>query len=146
MDRVRLIQGALHVDDRGTLSAINDFALDGVKRFYVIKNHRRGFIRAWHAHRREAKYLFAVEGAAVVGAVRIDDWERPSKDLPVERVVLSSEKPAILYIPPGYAHGTLSLTQDAKLIVFSTSTLEESLKDDVRYDARYWDVWTVEER
>jgi hypothetical protein len=29
---------------------------------------------------------------------------------------------------------------------FSTSTLEESAGDDVRFDARYWDVWGVVER
>jgi hypothetical protein len=33
-----------------------------------------------------------------------------------------------------------------KLIFFSTSTLEESRGDDVRYDARYWDIWQVIER
>jgi hypothetical protein len=29
---------------------------------------------------------------------------------------------------------------------FSTSTLEESLRDDIRFPARYWDPWQVEER
>jgi hypothetical protein len=29
---------------------------------------------------------------------------------------------------------------------FSTSTLDESKDDDVRYHARLWDVWTIEER
>jgi dTDP-4-dehydrorhamnose 3,5-epimerase len=40
----------------------------------------------------------------------------------------------------------MSLTEDAKLIFFSTSTLEESKDDDFRYPARYWDIWTVAER
>ncbi len=143
---VRLMDGALHVDDRGVLSTVNGFDFGGVKRFYVIKNHQPGFVRAWHAHRSEAKYVFAAQGAALVGAVRIDNWDRPSKDLEVERVILTAEKPAVLYIPAGYANGTMSLTEDASLIFFSTSALEDSLDDDIRYDSRYWDIWKVEER
>jgi hypothetical protein len=29
---------------------------------------------------------------------------------------------------------------------FSTASLADSKDDDVRFDARYWDPWTVEER
>jgi len=88
----------------------------------------------------------AVAGAAVVGAVKIDHWEAPAKDLTVERFVLSAHTPSVLYIPAGYANGFMSLTQDLKLMFFSTSTLAESQGDDFRYDARYWDIWTVVER
>jgi dTDP-4-dehydrorhamnose 3,5-epimerase len=102
--------------------------------------------RAWHAHRNEAKYVTVARGAAVVGAVRIDDWENPARDSKVHRFVLSEQKPSVLFIPAGYANGFMSLTADAKLLFFSTSTLQESLGDDVRFDARYWDIWSVEER
>ncbi|MDP6085962.1 MAG: dTDP-4-dehydrorhamnose 3,5-epimerase family protein [Nitrospinota bacterium] len=146
VDSVRVIEGGLHVDDRGALSSVNGFDFEGVKRFYMIRNHRPGFVRAWHAHRREAKYVFVAQGAALVGAVKIDNWDRPSKDLSVERVILSAERPAVLYIPAGFANGTMSLTEDANLIFFSTSALEESRDDDVRYDSRYWDIWNVDER
>jgi dTDP-4-dehydrorhamnose 3,5-epimerase len=40
----------------------------------------------------------------------------------------------------------MSLTPDAKLVFFSTATLEESRNDDYRFPARYWDVWQVDER
>jgi dTDP-4-dehydrorhamnose 3,5-epimerase len=112
----------------------------------MVKNHRSGFVRAWHAHQREAKYVAVSEGAALVGAVKIDDWQNPSKDLPVSRFVLSARKPRVLFIPAGYANGFMSLTEDARLIFFSTSTLKDSMGDDIRYDARYWDIWHVEER
>lgn len=145
-DEPRLIEGGLGVDDRGTVSFVNGFGFEGVRRFYAVANHRAGFVRAWHAHRREAKYVTVLRGAAVVGAVRIDDWERPSRDLPVARFVLSASKPAVLYIPAGHANGFMSLTDDALLVFFSTATLDESRGDDVRYDARHWDVWNVVER
>jgi dTDP-4-dehydrorhamnose 3,5-epimerase len=140
------MEGGLVVDDRGETVFVNDFRFAGVKRFYFITDHRRGFVRAWHAHRREEKYVFVARGAAVVAAVRIDDWEHPSARAEIHRFVLSEKRPAVLWIPSGYANGFMSLTPSAQLIFFSTLTLEESLKDDIRYDARYWDPWVVVER
>jgi len=145
-DKPHILQGGLAVDDRGETAFVNEFNFESVKRFYVVSNHGAEFVRAWHAHKHEAKYVMAVSGAAVVGAVRIDDWKKPSQDLPVDKYVLSSRRPQVLYIPPGYANGFMSLTSDLKLMYFSTSTLEESTADDIRYDARYWDIWNVVER
>jgi dTDP-4-dehydrorhamnose 3,5-epimerase-like enzyme len=141
-----LFAGGLAVDDRGELGFVNDFHFEGVKRFYTVSNHRQGFVRAWHGHRREAKYVTAVSGAAVVGAVAIDDWEAPAISTHVHRFILSAHKPTVLYIPSGYANGFMSLTPDLKLMFFSTSTLEESSGDDIRFDSRRWDIWNVVER
>jgi dTDP-4-dehydrorhamnose 3,5-epimerase-like enzyme len=141
-----LVKGDLAVDDRGEVGFVNEFDFAGVKRFYTVKNHCRGFIRAWHAHRKEAKYVTLLEGAAIVGVVKIEEWEKPAVDAPVARYVLSARKPAVLYIPAGYANGFMSLTDDARLVFYSTSTLAESQCDDIRYDARYWDIWNIEER
>jgi len=138
--------GGLAVDDRGELGFVNDFNFEGVKRFYTVANHRQGFVRAWHGHKREAKYVTAVSGAAVIGAVRVDNWDKPSQDVPVDRFVLSAHKPSVLYIPAGYANGFMSLTADLKLMFFSTTTLEQSQGDDFRFDARHWDIWQVVER
>ncbi|MHC4475131.1 MAG: dTDP-4-dehydrorhamnose 3,5-epimerase family protein [Planctomycetota bacterium] len=145
-DKIRILNGGLAVDDRGQVAFVNEFNFEGVKRFYMVSNHKAGFIRAWHAHKREAKYVMAVCGAAIVGAVKIDDWEEPARDLPVERHILSAQRPQVIYIPPGYANGFMSLTSDLKLMYFSTSTLDQSAGDDIRYDARYWDIWDVIER
>ncbi len=142
----KLIEGGMVIDDRGSLSFINDFHFDGVKRFYIVTNHSAGFVRAWHAHRHEAKYITVVQGVAIVAAVAITNWKRPSKTAEIHRYVLSAQKPAVLYIPPGYANGFMSLTDDARLVFFSTSTYEESINDDMRYDACYWDAWQVVER
>jgi dTDP-4-dehydrorhamnose 3,5-epimerase-like enzyme len=142
----KLLVGDLAVDDRGEVGFVNDFDFAGVKRFYTVRNHRQGFVRAWHAHKKEAKYVTVTAGAAVVAAVKVDDWERPSKDLKVARYVLSAARPRVLYIPAGYANGFMSLSDDARLMFFSTSALADSLGDDIRFDARYWDVWSVEER
>ena len=90
--------------------------------------------------------MLAGSGSALVCAVQIDDWQAPSRDAVVHRYVLSERTPSIHFIPPGYANGFMSLSDDAKLVFFSTSSLADSRDDDVRFDARYWDPWTVEER
>ena len=141
-----VITGDLAVDDRGEVAFVNGFGFDDVKRFYTVSNHSSGFVRAWHGHRQEAKYVMAVTGSALVCCVAIDDWDAPSRDANVHRFVLTDRKPAVVYLPPGYANGFMTLGEGSKLMFFSTSTLEESQNDDIRFPARYWDPWEVEER
>lgn len=146
MSELKLFNGGLAVDDRGTVSFVNDFNFEGVKRFYIVENHKQGFIRAWHGHKKEAKYVSVVKGSAMVCAVKIDNWEEPSHELEVNKFVLSENKPSVLFIPAGFANGFMSLTEDAKLAFYSTSSLEESKGDDFRFDARLWNPWDIEER
>ena len=146
MAEVRLLKGGVSIDDRGEVSFVNDFAFEGVKRFYTLSNHSKGFVRAWHGHKNESKYFHVIKGAALICAIKIDNWEKPGKNLKIERFTLTEKNPSVLYVPNGYANGSMSLTNDCKIIVFSTSSLEESLNDDYRFDARLWDPWHVEER
>lgn len=143
---VRLIEGMMAVDDRREVSFVNEFNLESVRRCFLVSNNRASFVRAWHAQRREGKYVMVVRGAALVGAVPVDDWETPSKETPISRHVLSERRSAVLYIPPGYANRVMPLTADARVLFFSTASIAESQRDDVRYDARYWDIWDVVER
>lgn len=143
METPQLIEGGLAVDDRGQVGFINDFNFVNIKRFYWVANHKVGFIRAWHAHRHETKYVTVVHGAALIGAVEIDNWKNPSKNKKVWRFTLSENKPSVLHIPKGYANGFMTLRKDTKLIFFSTASLEESKDDDIRYDAYYWNPWDI---
>lgn len=145
-EKPKIIEGGLSVDDRGCVTFVNQFDFKDIKRFYVVENHRANIVRAWHAHKKEVKYVFAVRGTAQVAAVAVDDWKKPSKNAKVFRYVLSAKMPQLLYIPKGFANGFMSLTPDTQLIFYSTSTLKESLNDDFRYDSRYWDIWNVEEK
>ena len=141
-----LIEGNIAIDDRGEVAFVNGFDMGGVKRFYTVANHKSGFIRAWHAHKNEGKYVTILSGAAVVAAVQIDNWEKPSKDLKIHRYTLSAAKPAVLFVPPGFANGFMTLQEGTKLMFFSTAAMEKSRGDDIRYDARYWDPWQVVDR
>lgn len=146
IEPVRLIAGGVAVDDRGQLAFANDFnfAVAGVKRFYQVSNHRRGFIRAWHGHQREAKYVWAASGSAIVAAVPLD--AQPGDLGAVQRFVLSATSPKVLFIPAGYYNGFMNLTDDTILQFFSTSTLEQSKGDDIRQPFDRWNVWDVEYR
>lgn len=136
---VKLIDGGIAVDDRGQLSFVNDFDFKNVKRFYMVENHKKGFIRAWHGHKKEGKYVFVSNGAILIGAVNLETNE-------INRFVLSSSKPQVLYIPAGYANGFMNLQDDTKVMFFSTSTLEESMGDDIRFEYDKWDIWNIESR
>lgn len=140
------IEGDVAIDDRGKLQFCNDFDMEDVKRFYVVSNHEPRFVRAWHAHKLESKYVFVACGAAVVAAVKIDDWEKPDKSATVHRFVLGEDKPGVLKIPGGHAHGFMTLCPNTKIFFFSTSALGESLNDDYRFPFDYWNPWNVVER
>lgn len=130
----KIINGGLSVDDRGSVTFVNDFDFSNVKRFYVVENHRSGFIRAWHGHEKEGKYVFVVKGTALIGAVDMNS-ESPKK------YILSDRSPKILYIPPGHANGFKTLEEDTRIIFYSTSTLQDSLVDDIRFPFDRWDIW-----
>jgi dTDP-4-dehydrorhamnose 3,5-epimerase len=130
----KIINGGLSVDDRGSVTFVNDFDFSDVKRFYVVENHRAGFIRAWHGHKKEGKYVFVVKGTALVGAVDMSS-DTPSK------YILSDRSPKILYIPPGHANGFKTLEEDTRIIFYSTSTLQDSLGDDIRFPFDKWNIW-----
>jgi dTDP-4-dehydrorhamnose 3,5-epimerase-like enzyme len=135
----KILNGGISVDDRGSVKFVNDFNFEGVKRFYQVENHRRGFIRAWHGHKKEGKYVYVVNGSALVGVVNMET-ENMSK------FVLSDKSPKVLWIPPGYYNGFKSLEENTKIIFFSTSTLEESLGDDIRQDHDKWNIWEEDYR
>ncbi len=63
MTEPTIIPGGVAVDDRGSVRFVNDFDFKNVKRFYQVENHRVGFIRAWHGHLKESKYVYVVRGS-----------------------------------------------------------------------------------
>ena len=143
----KIINGGIATDDRGSVRFVNNFNFEGVKRFYQVQNHRSGFIRAWHGHRKEAKYVYVAKGSALIGAAPIDMMINKDIDsAKVFKTVLSSNNPKVLFIPSGYANGFKSLEPDTIVQFFSTSTLEESMGDDIRFDYNLVDIWEEDYR
>lgn len=132
--KINKIQGDLFADDRGYLRFVNDFNFKDVKRFYQVENHAKNFIRAWHGHKKEGKYVYVSKGSALIGAVNMETDE-------IFKITLSSQSPVVLFIPPGYANGFKTLEEGTIVMFFSTSTLEESKGDDIRFDYDKWNIW-----
>jgi dTDP-4-dehydrorhamnose 3,5-epimerase len=128
------IQGGTYADDRGVLRFVNDFDFAKVKRFYQVENFSKGFVRAWHGHLQEEKYVYVTKGSILLGAVDLETNE-------VKKVVVSSHSPKVVHIPSNHANGFKTLEDDTIIMFFSTSTLEESKGDDIRFNWDKWNIW-----
>jgi dTDP-4-dehydrorhamnose 3,5-epimerase len=137
--KIKKINGNIFADDRGFVRFVNEFDFNGVKRFYQVENHEKGFIRAWHGHNKEAKYVYVSKGSALIGAVNLKTEE-------VTKHTLTNKLPSVLYIPPGFANGFMTLEEDTILMFFSTSTLSESHGDDIRFSYDKWNIWEKQYR
>jgi len=139
MEKVEVMVGDKAVDDRGTVTFVNDFDFSNVKRFYQVENHTVNFIRAWHGHKKEGKYEYVAKGTALIGVVNLETEQ-------VQKFILSSKSPRVLWIPPNHANGFMNLEEDTIIQFFSTSALEQSLKDDIRFPWDKWNIWNIEYR
>jgi len=130
-----------HIDDRGILWQIFDQEID-LKRIYIIRNHKAGTIRGFHSHKQETKIYFVSQGVAKF--IILD----PSGVSIKKTYVLSDKNPTIIYIPPTYPHGWINLTDDTILIGLSDKSLEESIKDDIRFEPFILgkEIWKVKSR
>lgn len=134
----KLIIGGRHSDCRGVLQYNNAFDALEVKRLYIIENTDSSFIRGWQGHRIEQRWFTVLQGSFEIRLIKIDDWERPSKDLNVTVFNLDSEKLDVLHIPPGYISSIQSNVNEAKLLVMSDYLLGKT-NDEYRFSLDYFD-------
>lgn len=148
IDKLEQIKGDMACDDRGVVRFVNDFDFTKVRRFYQVESHDTSIIRAWHGHKKEVKYVYVARGSIILGLVRLTNYFKPKKNIPVERLILSAEKPQIVYIPKGFANGFRALEPKTIVIFYSTVTLSEAKGDDYRFAYDYWgdQIWQVENR
>lgn len=135
---IQTIKGGSHTDQRGTVAFFNDFDMSAVKRFYTIENANTSLVRAWRAHRIEQRWFYAAKGAFLLHFVKIDNWDSPSKTLPIEAFEISAQQHEILHMPSGYASSVRALTPEAKLIVFGDYGIDHAKNDDYLYPADYF--------
>ncbi|WP_163400295.1 WxcM-like domain-containing protein [Flavobacterium fluviatile] len=136
----KVIQGGCFSDQRGTISYVNDFSFKDIERFYIISNSDQHPIRAWQGHKLDAKNFYCISGSFKIHFVKIDNWDKPSKDLEVETIIVSVSESKIVHIPAGYANAIESLETGSKLISFSTIPLAAVSEDDIRYASDYWKI------
>lgn len=136
------IHGDKYVDERGSLSYINDFSLEKIKRFYAITHPNTDIIRAWQGHKFQPRYFHVIRGAFWVACVKIDNWLTPSNNLKVELFKIDADQQnSVLYIPAGYANGIKAIRKESSLISYCEDFLNENLEDNYRFDNNMWLNW-----
>ncbi|WP_316790845.1 WxcM-like domain-containing protein [Pedobacter frigoris] len=133
-----LIPGGQHTDSRGTLTFLNDFDMSEVKRFYMIQNRDTAVIRAWRAHKIEQRWFYAINGEFLIRAVKIDNFDAPDNDLPIEEYTISAISNQVLHVPLGYATSVQAITNESKLLVFADYGIENAKFDDYLYPQDYF--------
>ena len=94
----------------------------------------------------EEKLIGCIKGTFQVSAVKIDKIKKPNKKNKIFSFFLNQSNNDFVHIPKGFANGSMSLEDNSELLIFSTSSVDESLKDDIRYDAKYWNSWDITQR
>jgi dTDP-4-dehydrorhamnose 3,5-epimerase-like enzyme len=140
-DFSQITEGSLFSDNRGTIAFANDFDLAPIKRFYRISHPNTDIVRAWQGHKIERKWFYCVKGAFEIKVIKIDNWDNPSKELPIKNHILRDDNTQILAIQKGCCTAIRALENEATLMVFSDKTLDEAKHDDFRFDKNYWFNW-----
>ena len=135
---VTFIQGGIAKDHRGQIRYVNDFDMSAVKRFYIIKNTDLDLVRGWRAHRIEQRWFYVLSGSFSIDIVKIDNWNKVSADLPVERIVLDTNENRVMHLSNGYATAFQALEPDAELLVFADFGIEHAKNDDYTYPLDYF--------
>jgi dTDP-4-dehydrorhamnose 3,5-epimerase-like enzyme len=141
MDNPIIIQGEVHDDDRGSLQYFNDLDMTHIRRMYSIEIPNTTIVRAWQGHKLESKWFYVSAGKFKIVLVKPDNWVRPSMNLNVDEFILEAKNNQVLFVPSGYVNGFKALSSDSKLIVFSNTTLQESIDDNYRFDKALWYKW-----
>jgi dTDP-4-dehydrorhamnose 3,5-epimerase len=134
----KVLIGAAHLDDRGSLLFNNDLSLLNFQRMYMIKNSDSQPFRGWHGHQIEEKIFITLVGRIRFGAVRVSNWSDPDPSEFVHFAELAASSMDAFFVPGGYANGILSLEPGSEALVLSSSTLSESLEDDYRIESNFW--------
>lgn len=132
-----LTHGNKFIDCRGKVLFNNELNLYEVKRMYVLENKDINIIRAWQAHKVEKRWFVAVEGQFEIKLVKIDNFDNPSIDLRVQAFQINSDTMDCLEIQAGYATSIRSLSNPAKLVVFSNYLFGE-VDDFYKFDLKTW--------
>ncbi len=142
-------------DDRGYLVPItDDIDHDLFRRCYVVGDYGTGVVRGLHYHKIEAKIFTIASGAAKFQTLKLPEdmadrndkdeirdyaWNNPDS---VKTFIMSDRHHAVLYVPPFYANGWISLEDRTVLTSLSSLRFEEAKDDDLRISPYVID-WNV---
>lgn len=135
---INYIQGGIAKDHRGQIRFVNEFDMSLVKRFYIIKNSDLELVRGWKAHRIEQRWFYVLTGSFCIDLVKIDDWDKPSQHLEIERIILAAKDIRVLHVPAGYGAAFQALEKESEILVFADYHLDHAPLDNHTYDMNYF--------
>lgn len=138
MKEIKTIQGGVAADHRGQIRFVNDFDMTAVKRFYIIENADSELVRGWRAHRIEQRWFYVLSGSFHIDVVQIDNWEKPSPDLTIEKRTLRADSQEVLHVPAGYGTAFQALKPNSQLLVFADHGIDHAPMDDYTWDLEYF--------
>ncbi|MGZ3633262.1 MAG: dTDP-4-dehydrorhamnose 3,5-epimerase [Parachlamydiaceae bacterium] len=147
-----LIDLEVKEDERGFFARLfceKEFATHGLKPSFVQSNNslskHKGTLRGLHyqlAPMEEAKLVRCVQGVCYD---TILDLRQHSKTFGQSfGAILSTENRRMMYVPPGFAHGFLTLANDTELIYFVSEYYSPELERGIRWNdpsfSIYWPI------
>lgn len=136
-----LVAPKMFPDDRGYFLEsfkASDFAAAGLPEHFPQDNvsfSRRGVIRGLHYQKfpaAQGKLVSVLHGR--IWDVAVDVRRRSPNFLKWLAVELDAEKRAMLYLPPGFAHGFLALTEDVLVHYKCTCEYDPHRDTGIRWD------------
>src|SRR5690606_36881531 len=137
MKEIKTIQGGVAADHRGQIRFVNEFDMSAVKRFYIIENADSELVRGWRAHRIEQRWFYVLSGSFHIDLVQIDNSEKPSPDLAIEKRTLRADSQEVLHVPAGYGTAFQALKPNSQLLVFADHGIDNAPMDYSTFDLRY---------
>lgn len=128
---VLLARPDVHADPRGSFAEI--VREDVLGACFVQANHSHshaGVLRGLHYHRQQADAWYVISGRVQVG---LADLRQRLPCPAVATLEISASEPALLFIPPGVAHGYLALG-DLDLVYWVTEYHNGSDEHGVAWD------------
>ena len=148
-----LIESTSFADDRGYFMEtykLSDFKANGIEEAFIQDDHsfsRRAVLRGLHFQRppsAQGKLIRIAAGAVWDVAVDI----RPSSPGYGKwyGVTLSAENRRMIYQPPGFAHGFVTLSEEAHLLYKCTSEYDRAAEGGIRWnDPEIGIEWPINE-
>lgn len=132
------ITGSRHQDERGVITYNNDFDASQIKRIYTIENHSTDFIRGWQGHKVEQRWFACMKGSFEISVIMVDDFTNPSKNLIIQKYLLTDDVLTYLHIPSGCITAIQAKEDGSKLLVLADYGLGE-INDEYRFDLNYFE-------
>jgi len=132
-----LLKGNKYQDERGIITYNNDFDASQIKRIYTIENHSTDFIRGWQGHKIEQRWFACMKGSFEISVIEVDDFENPSRDLAIQKYLLTEDVLTYLHIPAGCITAIQAKSEGSKLLAFVDYHLHE-VDDEFRFELNYF--------